>query len=180
MELFELWWRALDPCCCLAFLCWFHASFIIHFHTKQTTLSMSVMGTIVTLSESLCSPSPTFFHFLSSPVLVLFHLLFKLLTFHSLFMFTTLSLSSDPATLAVSLFYSPSLLPAVGWLSSKSLHLFPVNILLQHPVRHQESVAQTSRLIVNFSHVRGFSFSPRLPPSWTESHGCVLQVSLSS
>lgn len=158
MELYELWWRALDPCCCLAFLSWFHASFIIHFHTKQTTLSVSAMGTSVSrslflsLSEMSCATSfstcclPPLLHYTFNPI---FNLLIRP------FLPRLLALPCLPFLL----------LPAVGWLYHKSLQLFPINILLQQPVRHQQSpVLLTVWLIVLFSHVHMFSFSSLVDP----------------
>lgn len=144
--LYELWWRALDPCCCLAFLCWFHASFIIHFHTKQTTQRMSAMGTSVSLSLSLRSfqsPSPPFSTFfpppLFPPLSYFYPDILSFCTAFSFFLFSPFTFSSGSAVLAFSLFFSFHLLPALGWLSSKSLYLFPVNILLLHPAWHQQS-----------------------------------------
>lgn len=153
MELYELWWRALDPCCCLAFLCWFHASFIIHFHTKQTTLSMSAMR--ASLSPSPLSPSFSCSVKFSLSVLF-FHLL----------------LSPSP------FFPSSRIFPTY----CKWLHLSLTNTLLQLPV-DINSLLRCCRADSEFfprAHIQLFLFSwfPALPLSWTESHGCVSPASL--
>lgn len=182
MELHELWWRALDPCCCLAFLCWFHASFIIHFHTKQTTLSMSAMR--MSLSLSLSPPSLPLsvallsFHFLSSS-------LTKLLSSITFLSILSLYLPLCPGVLPYLLFSCPLIFFSSSWVFltyCKWLHLFLINILLQHPV-DINSLLRCCRATSEFSprariQLLLFSWFPALPLSWTESHGCVIPVSL--
>ncbi len=147
----------------------------------------------LSLSESFCSTSPPFSTFFRPPLFPLSSCFypdiqtFFFCTGFSFFLFSPFYLFFWPChTRLFSFLFTFFLL--LDDFPVNRLLLFPVNILFLHPVRHQQSAvccaADWSANSEFFPRARIqfllSSWSPPLPLSWTESHGCVIPVSLSS